>query len=221
MLGKIKGLFAPAQSVQVEASEEFGEDEFGLKKSVSKDIYIFSENSTGSRLPPVNAHLTTRVNILSLQVYRGKTNPSKYLKECENVQFIEFAIKVRHRINHSVQKLVRLVIEVAEAWSNTQMFSNEVIGFIIQQSNQFVVGSPFEAELVEPFCISLYADTKIIEQVEKLHKFIDKSKYKKFKRDVSTRMASVFNMAIDTDEFANDLVSKFVALWLFALLDID
>ncbi|CCG21395.1 hypothetical protein CORT_0A10100 [Candida orthopsilosis Co 90-125] len=221
MIAKIKDLFAPAKSVYFDAPEDSREDEFGLKKSVSQDLYVFSENATGSRLPPLNAHLTTRVNILSLQVYHGKTNPSKYLKQCEDVQFLEFAIKIKQRIVLSVQKLVRLVIEVAEAWNNTSMFSNEVIGFIIQQSNQFIVGSPFESELVEPFCLSLFADTKIIEQVEKLHKFINKSRFKKFRRDISTRMASVFNLTVDINEFANDLVSKFMALWMFALLDIN
>lgn len=221
LIDKIKSLFAPAKSVYVDASEDNTEDEFGLKKSVSKDIYIFSENSTGSRLPPLNAHLTTRVNILSLQVYQGKTTPSKYLKQCEDTQFVEFAIKYKNRVALLIQKLVRLVTEVAEAWNNTLMFSNEVIGFIIQQSSQFIVGSPFDADLVEPFCLSLYADTKIIDQVDKLHKFIGKLKYKRFRRDVGTRMASVFNMTVDTEEFANDLVSRFMALWIFALLDIN
>ena len=221
MFDKIKGIFASAKSVHVDAPEDNTEDEFGLKKSVSKDIYNFTENSTGSRLPPLNAHLTTRVNILSLQVYQGKTTPSKYLKECKDVQFVEFAIKYKNRMVLLVQKLVRLVTEVAEAWNNTRMFSNEVIGFIIQQSNQFIVGSPFDADLVEPFCLSLYADTKIIDQVDKLHKFIGKLKYKRFRRDIGTRMVSVFNMTVDIEEFANDLVSRFMALWIFALLDLN
>jgi len=221
MIARLRNLFTPPQSVYFDAPEDYKEDEFGLKRTVSQDLDIFSNNATGTRLPPFNAHLTTRVNILALQVYYGKTNPSKYLKQCDDVQFIEFATKIRLRIVLLVQKLVRLVIEVAEAWNNTLMFSNEVIGFIIQQSNQFIVGSPFEIDLVEPFCLSLFADSKIIEQVEKLHKYISKPKFRKFRRDISTRVASVFNLMVDPGEFANDLVSRFMALWMFALLDIN
>ncbi|KAI5954107.1 hypothetical protein CANMA_004946 [Candida margitis] len=222
MFGRLKNLFAPAQSVYFDAPEDNRKDEFGLQRSVSGDLYIFSENATGSRLPPLNAHLTTRVNILSLSVYYGKSNPSRYLKQCEDVQFVEFATKIRQRIVLSVQKLVRLVIEVAEAWNNTLMFSNEVIGFIMQQSMHFIVGSTYDSDLVESFCLSLFADPKITEQVEKLHKVINSSKFRKFRRDISTRMSSVFNLTVDTgDFFANDLVSKFMALWMFALLDIN
>ncbi|CAK9435654.1 uncharacterized protein LODBEIA_P03810 [Lodderomyces beijingensis] len=176
----------------------------------------------GSRLPRMNNDVNTRLKFLSLQVCPTFMTPKRYLKMQTDEGYIKFSESFVSDVAASVTRFVRNINDVAAVWTETKMFGNEILTFIMQESVNFIVGAPFVREALESLAMTLYAEDRIISQVKKLDGIIDKKRYKLFRKHISTTLLATYNIFIDPGEcFANDVISRFITLWVYALLDIN
>ncbi|KAI5960190.1 uncharacterized protein KGF55_004913 [Candida pseudojiufengensis] len=182
-------------------------------------------NNYQKRLPKLNCYLKTRLNFLSMEIYNSSNTTNKFLNdhvEELDLDFVAFTNKFKIKLYKSIKFLVNSIIEISKIWYNSPMFSFEVIKIILEESSNFIVGNPFDPILIECFCFTLFSDYEILNLVKYLNYELKKSKFNKFKKDISLNMLIVFNLPVKNDfEFANSLISKFITLWVYALMDIN
>ncbi|KAI5951303.1 hypothetical protein KGF54_004377 [Candida jiufengensis] len=182
-------------------------------------------NNYQKRLPKLNYNLKTRLNFLSMEIYNSSKTTQSFLHQNEDIvtlEFIAFTNKFKLKLYKSLNRLINEIIEISKIWYNSPMFGFEIIKLILQESSNFIVGCPYDPILVECFCFTLYCDYEILNLVVKLKDQLKRSKFKKFKNDICLNMLIVFNLNIKNgDEFANDFISKFITLWVYALLDVN